>query len=34
MPDRGVDDGYTVRVSFPQPPAVYLEIDTYATGEK
>lgn len=34
MPDRGVDDGYTVRVSFPQPPVVYLEIDTYGAGEK
>lgn len=29
VPDRGVDDGWTVRVQFPPRPRVYLEIDAY-----
>lgn len=29
VPDRGVDEGYTVRVNLPKSPKVYLEIDTY-----
>ena len=29
VPDRGVDDGWTVRVHLPKQPAVRLEIDTY-----
>lgn len=30
IPDRGVDDGWPVRVQLPQQPKVTLEIDTYA----
>ena len=29
VPDRGVDDGWTVRVHLPNPPAVRLEVDTF-----
>jgi hypothetical protein len=29
VPDRSVDDGWTVRVHLPASPAVRLEIDTY-----
>lgn len=29
VPDRSVDDGWTVRVQLPPQPKVYLEIDTY-----
>ena len=29
VPDRSVDDGWTVRVQLPPEPKVYLEIDTY-----
>ena len=29
VPDRSVDDGWTVRVQFPSQPKVYLEIDSY-----
>ncbi len=29
LPDRGIDDGYTVRVNLPKSPKIYLEIDTY-----
>ena len=29
VPDRSVDDGWTVRVQLPDQPTVYLEIDTY-----
>ncbi len=31
VPDRGVDDGYTVRVNLPKSPKIYLEIDTFET---
>jgi hypothetical protein len=30
VPDRGVDEGWTVRIHIPKKPKVYLEIDTYA----
>jgi len=30
VPDRSVDDGWTVRVQLPEQPQVYLEVDTYA----
>lgn len=30
VPDRGVDDGWTVRVQLPKQPKVYLEVDVYA----
>jgi hypothetical protein len=33
VPDRGVDDGWTVRVKLPKEPKVYLEIDVYADGD-
>lgn len=29
VPDRSVDDGWTVRVQLPASPKVYLELDTY-----
>jgi hypothetical protein len=29
VPDRGVDDGWTVRVQLPRQPRIYLEVDTY-----
>ena len=29
VPDRGVDDGWTVRVQLPRQPRIVLEIDTY-----
>lgn len=29
IPDRGVDDGWTVRVHLPESPAIRLEIDSY-----
>ena len=29
VPERGVDDGWTVRVQLPSQPKVYLEIDSY-----
>jgi len=32
VPDRGVDDGYTVRINFPKLPKIYLEIDAYSEG--
>ena len=31
VPDRGVDDGWTVRVQLPKEPKIYLELDVYAT---
>ena len=30
VPDRGVDEGWTVRINIPKKPKIYLEIDTYA----
>ena len=30
VPDRGVDDGYTVRVNLPKSPRIYLEIDAFS----
>ncbi len=33
MPDRGIDDGYTVRVSIPRQPKIVLEIDTYSDAK-
>jgi hypothetical protein len=30
VPDRGVDDGWTVRVQFPRQPRMTLEVDVYA----
>ena len=30
VPDRGVDDGWTVRVQLPPQPKIYLEIDAYS----
>ncbi|HVW03283.1 MAG TPA: hypothetical protein VHB77_23170, partial [Planctomycetaceae bacterium] len=30
VPDRGVDDGWTVRVNLPKEPQFVLEVDTYA----
>jgi hypothetical protein len=29
VPDRGVDDGWTVRINLPRQPHVYLEVDSY-----
>jgi hypothetical protein len=29
VPDRSVDDGWTVRVQFPAEPTIYLELETY-----
>jgi hypothetical protein len=29
VPDRGVDEGWTVRINIPKTPKIYLEIDTY-----
>jgi hypothetical protein len=29
VPDRGVDDGWTVRVKLPKQPKVMLELDVY-----
>lgn len=29
VPDRGVDDGWTVRVQLPKQPKIYLEVDVY-----
>ena len=29
VPDRGVDDGWTVRVQLPAQPKIFLELDTY-----
>jgi hypothetical protein len=29
VPDRGIDDGWTVRVQLPKQPKVYLEVDIY-----
>lgn len=29
LPDRAIDDGYTVRVNIPKSPKIYLEIDTF-----
>jgi len=29
VPDRGVDDGWTVRIHIPKQPKICLEIDTY-----
>ena len=29
VPDRGVDDGWTVRVQLPHKPKIYLEIESY-----
>lgn len=34
VPDRGVDDGYTVRVNLPKSPKIYLEIDAYSEAAK
>jgi hypothetical protein len=34
VPDRGVDDGWTVRVQVPKRPKVVLEIDVYADAAK
>ncbi len=31
VPDRGIDDGWTVRVHIPAQPRLVLEVDTYAT---
>lgn len=30
VPDRGIDDGWTVRVQLPRQPKVHLEVDVYA----
>ncbi len=30
VPDRGLDEGWTVRIHLPKQPKVYLELDTYA----
>lgn len=30
VPDRGIDDGWTVRVQLPKDPKIYLEVDVYA----
>jgi hypothetical protein len=30
VPDRSVDDGWTVRVQLPRQPKIYLEVDIYA----
>ena len=30
IPDRAIDDGWTVRVHLPEEPAIRLEVDTYA----
>jgi hypothetical protein len=32
VPDRGVDDGWTVRVQLPKQPKIYLEVDIYRVG--
>ena len=29
VPDRGLDDGWTVRVQLPKQPKIYLEVDVY-----
>ncbi|MFI5379389.1 MAG: hypothetical protein ACHRHE_08830 [Tepidisphaerales bacterium] len=29
VPDRGIDDGWTVRINLPKQPRVYLEIDVF-----
>ncbi|MBI1247864.1 hypothetical protein GC197_08435 [bacterium] len=34
IPDRAVDDGWTVRVHLPENPSIRLEIDTYADKKK
>jgi hypothetical protein len=34
VPDRGVDEGWTVRIHIPKAPKVYLEIDTYTDAAK
>jgi hypothetical protein len=34
IPDRNVDDGWTVRVHLPKTPVIRLEIDTYVGAEK
>jgi hypothetical protein len=31
IPDRAIDDGWTVRVHLPKAPEVRLEIDMYAS---
>ena len=33
VPDRGIDDGWTVRVQLPQQPKVMLELDVYTGAE-
>lgn len=32
VPDRGVDDGWTVRIHLPRQPRIYLEVDTYTAA--
>jgi hypothetical protein len=32
VPDRGVDDGWTVRIHLPKQPKITLEIDVYSDG--
>ena len=32
VPDRGVDNGWTVRVQLPKQPKIYLELDVYDGG--
>ncbi len=32
VPDRGVDDGWTVRIHIPKRPKIRLEIDTYTNA--
>jgi hypothetical protein len=34
VPDRGIDEGWTVRIHIPKQPKVYLEIDTYTDAAK
>ena len=32
VPDRGIDEGWTVRIHIPKPPRICLEIDTYTNA--
>jgi hypothetical protein len=34
VPDRGIDDGWTVRIQLPKEPKFTLELDVYADGVK
>jgi hypothetical protein len=34
VPDRGVDEGWTVRIQLPKQPKVYLEVDVYEDAPK